>query len=399
MKIILFDPVKTRQDLLPLTYTRPIADCRVGILTIRQKWEHYLGNNSYSLTEAYLEAKYPACKESGARIYINGSILPTLPMVDVIKNLKEEQVLLDGNIILAYCTAKSQINYNNIEAIAHAAQKIAFTDSYQKVNYPFDIFKLNGGAIEADFKLITVGRKSQPFSDTNTVLGDSSRLFIEEGATIECSILNTKGGVIYIGKDAEIMEGCTVRGPFALCEHSGLKMAAKIYGDTTIGPYCKVGGEVSNTVFFGYSNKGHDGFIGNSVIAEWCNIGADTNCSNLKNNYGTVEVWNYREEKYIGTGLQFHGLIVADHAKSGINTMFNTGTIVGVAANVFGGGFPDKFIPSFSWGGANEFTTFLLDKAIEVASRMMERRGIALTQADIDILTEVCKRDTKYRVA
>ena len=248
--------------------------------------------------------------------------------------------------------------------------------------------------LKADFEILTKDKTSQPLSKTNTLIGDASQIFIEEGASIECTTLNVKGGPVYIGRDAEIMEGCHIRGPFALGEHAGLKMAAKVYGDTTVGPYCRVGGEVSNVVFFGYSNKGHDGFLGNSVVGEWCNLGADTNTSNLKNNYGNVDVWNYREEKYIPSGLQFHGLIMADHSKSSINSMFNTGTVVGVAANIFGTGFPDKFIPSFTWGGRE---TFRFDKALEVAVRMMERRDVKLTQADIDILKVVFEKDKKYR--
>lgn len=394
MKFILFDPVRTRQDLLPLTYTRTIADCRVGIMTIREKWEYYLSAKTLSLTEPYLEAKFPFCHEAGGCIYINGSILPDPALVTQIKSLKEEQTLTDGTHIIAYHSAKPQLNYENIEAIAHSAQSVTYTNQYKRLTFPYDIFKMNGAEIQADFDILTKGRTSQPLNKTNTLLGDSSQIFIEEGASIECSTLNVKGGPIYIGRDAEIMEGCHIRGPFSLGEHAGLKMAAKVYGATTIGPYCRVGGEVSNVVFFGYSNKGHDGFIGNSVVGEWCNLGADTNTSNLKNNYGNVDVWNYREEKYIPSGLQFHGLIMADHSKSSINSMFNTGTVVGVAANIFGDGFPDKFIPSFTWGGREAFR---FDKALEVATRMMERRDIKLTQADIDILKVVFEKDKIYR--
>ena len=391
---ILFDPVRTRHDLLPLTYTRTIADCRVGIVTIREKWEHYLSAKTWSLSEPYLEAKFPFCKESGADIYINGALLPDAGLLSQIKSLKEEQTLTDGTHVLAYHSAKSQLNYENIEAIANSAEKVVYTAQYKKLSYPHDIFRMNGAEIEADFAWLTKGRTSQPLSPTNTLLGDPSQIFIEDGASVECSTFNVKGGPIYIGRDAEIMEGCLIRGPFALGDHAGLKMAAKIYGATTVGPHCRVGGEVSNGVFFAYSNKGHDGFVGNSVIGEWCNLGADTNTSNLKNNYGNVDVWNYREGKYIATGLQFHGLIMGDHSKSSINSMFNTGTVVGVAANIFDGGFPEKFVPSFTWGGTE---TFRFDKALEVATRMMERRHVELTVADIEILKTVFERDKTYR--
>ena len=323
MKFILFDPVRTRQDLLPLTYTRTIADCRVGIMTIREKWEHYLSGKTLSLSELYLEAKFPFNHEAGTHLYINGAIIPDAALIAQIKSLKEEQTLADGTNIIAYHSAKPQLNNENIEAIALSGDKVTYVDQYKRLSFPYDIFKLNGAEIKADFEILTKDKTSQPLSKTNTLIGDASQIFIEEGASIECTTLNVKGGPVYIGRDAEIMEGCHIRGPFALGEHAGLKMAAKVYGDTTVGPYCRVGGEVSNVVFFGYSNKGHDGFLGNSVVGEWCNLGADTNTSNLKNNYGNVDVWNYREEKYIPSGLQFHGLIMADHSKSSINSMFN----------------------------------------------------------------------------
>jgi UDP-N-acetylglucosamine diphosphorylase/glucosamine-1-phosphate N-acetyltransferase len=394
---ILFDPAKTRQNLLPLTYTRPIADCRVGIRTIREKWEHYTGSTTFTLSEPYLEGKYPFYQEAGLRTYFNGAVIPNDELFAAAKDLKEDEVLKDDHTIIAFCTAKKQINYENIEAIASTATEIKYLGTYIHINSPSDIFKLNAAEIEADFARITKGRTSQPLSSTNTLLGDASNIFIEEGASVECSTFNVKGGPVYIGYDAEIMEGCLIRGPFALGDHAGLKMAAKIYGGTTVGPHCRVGGEVSNGVFFAYSNKGHDGFVGNSVIGEWCNLGADTNTSNLKNNYGNVDVWNYREEKYLSTVLQFHGLVMGDHSKSSINTMFNTGTVVGVAANVFDSGFPEKFVPSFTWGGADGIETFRFDKALEVAARMMERRHVDLSQADIDILKVAFNRDAKYR--
>jgi UDP-N-acetylglucosamine diphosphorylase/glucosamine-1-phosphate N-acetyltransferase len=388
LAFILYDPVKTRLDLLPLTYTRLIADCRVGITTIREKWEHYLGQGVFSLTETFMEVKFSFCHENGAHFYINGSVLPTRELTDRILILKDGEVLSSDEEILAFRSSKG-INYENLEESIKFETKVDYTGGCHKINYPYDIFKHNAAAIAADFDILIQGKKSTPLSDTNKLIGDASQLFIEEGATVECSILNVKDGPIYIGRGAEIMEGCMIRGPFALCDHAGLKMGTKIYGGTTIGPHCRAGGEVSNSVFFGYSNKGHDGFVGNSVIGEWCNLGADTNVSNLKNNYDNITVWNYRESKYINTGMQFHGLIMGDHSKTSINTMFNTGTVVGVSANIFGSGFPDKFIPSFTWGGTDVSTAFKFDKAMEVAIRMMDRRGVVLTQADIDILKHI----------
>jgi UDP-N-acetylglucosamine diphosphorylase/glucosamine-1-phosphate N-acetyltransferase len=245
--------------------------------------------------------------------------------------------------------------------------------------------------------MLCAGRISQPLSETNRLLGSPELLFIEEGASVECSILNTKTGPIYVGKDAEVLEGCMLRGPLAMCEHSVTKMGTKIYGATTLGPHCKVGGEINNSVMFGYSNKGHDGFLGNSVIGEWCNLGADTNNSNLKNNYGIVKIWNYDTENYENTGLQFCGLFMGDHSKSGINTMFNTGTVVGVSANIYGAGFPEKFIPSFSWGGADGMMTYRAEEAIDAAERMMKRRNIELTYEDEQILRTVFEEDMDFR--
>ena len=266
-----------------------------------------------------------------------------------------------------------------------------------KVETTWDIFSKNGAAIKADFDLITKNRTSAPIPE-KTVAFNSEAIFIEEGAKLPLCVLNATDGPIYIGKNAEIMEGSMVRGPFALCEESTLKMGTKIYGSTTVGPHSKVGGEVNNSVFFGYSNKGHDGFLGNSVIGEWCNLGADTNNSNLKNNYAEVRLWSYETENFAKTGLQFCGLMMGDHSKCGINTMFNTGTVVGVSANIFGSGFPRNFIPSFSWGGAKGFTTYLTSKAFEVAKVVMLRRGIELSEQESAILEHVFELSAAYRI-
>lgn len=395
--VILFDTEASRKPLLPLAYTRALADFRIGILSVREKWEIDLAQATNVLTEAYLQPKYPFSSIRKTTIYIAGNLLPNAEILSEINSLNDHEALYsqDGKL-LAFQTP-THIPFENIADGASVLTAKKTNVSFSLLEKPHHIFQWNGAEIERDFVRITKGRKSQPLSSTNILIGSTGNLFIEEGAIVEASVLNTKNGVIYIGKNAEIMENCAVRGPFALGEEATLKMSAKAYGDTTIGAHCKVGGEVSNTVFFPYSNKGHDGFLGNSVIGEWCNLGADTNTSNLKNNYASVDVWNYASRSYEHTGLQFHGLIMGDHAKSGINTMFNTGTVVGVASNVFGSGFPKKFIPSFTWGAVDSSYTFQFEKALEVSKRMMERRHIELTETDIEILRVAFERDAEFR--
>lgn len=397
MNLVFFDCHYTRANLLPFTFTRPVADIRLGILTIRQKWERYFQKPSYTLTESYLQEKFPSAENSSSSLYINGSVLPNKPLVAAIEKLGALQSLTYNGNIIAFKSEKQQLNYENLEAIAKGFAAVEFSGNVVAVQNLWDIFGLNAEAIKSDFDLLTAGRVSQTLSDTNKLIGSTENLFIEEGATVEASVLNTATGVIYIGRDAEIMENCAVRGPLALCEHATLKMSAKVYGATTLGPHCKAGGELNNVVFFGYSNKAHDGFLGNSVIGEWCNLGADTNNSNLKNNYGSVELFNYHTGKAADTGLTFCGLMMGDHSKSGINTMFNTGTVVGVSANIFGADFPPKFIPSFSWGGNRWLITFNMEKSIEVAERVMQRRNLSLSAADKKIFKTIFEREEKYR--
>jgi len=397
VNLILFDCHKNRENLLPLTFTRPVADVRVGILTIREKWEKMMGQKSFSLTEGYLAGKFAACNDGAPALYINGGVLPDEKLLAAIRQLGALQSLTANGILIAFKTEKGHLNYENFEAIAKSFTPVSYDSRFLNISHTWDIFKLNGEALHADFELITKGRKSESLSSTNTLIGPAENLFIEPGGKVEASIINTGTGPVYIGPDAEIMEGCVIRGPLALCDHAALKMATKVYGPTTLGPHCKAGGELNNVIFFGYSNKAHDGFLGNSVIGEWCNLGADTNNSNLKNNYGNVDVFSYREGKAIDTGLVFCGLVMGDHSKCGINTMFNTGTVVGVSANIFGGDFPPKFIPSFSWGGAQWLRTFTFDKSLEVATRMMERRGLKPDEADVEILRTVFEREAKYR--
>lgn len=397
MNIILFETTSQHKNFLPLTFTKPVADLRIGILTIRQKWEKHFQQTVSVLTQEYLQKVFPAYYAS-PNLFVNAALLPEHKLVEILKTLPAEGVLKQGNEILAFKThSNSQFTTDNV---LNFAQKLLATEldfTATLVNQRWDIFKLNAQAIEADFSLLTAGRESAKLSSTNTIIGSSEKIFIEEGAVVEASILNTNSGSIYIGKDAEIMEGCMIRAPFALGEHAVIKMGAKIYGATTIGPHCKVGGEVNNSVFSAYSNKAHDGFIGNSVIGEWCNLGADTNNSNLKNNYAEVDVWSYADDKNIKTGLQFCGLMMGDHSKSGINTMFNTGTTVGVCANIFGSDFPPKFIPSFTWGGAQWLRTFTFEKSLEAIQKMMERRNLSLSENEIEVLNQVFTHDAKWR--
>lgn len=377
---LVFSDAQFWEDFLPLTFTRPTAEMRCGILTFSERWQKLLDVSEVSfLTEEYLQEKFakPEDKES---LLLVPNFLPSDPILQQIKHLKKGEALVYKNELLA-----ARINMKNFSL--HQIEKM--TDVHEELLFfkqPTDLFTYNEKAIDFDFQLLTNGRTSQELSPTNGLLGNCEDLFIEEGATVEFSTLNTKTGKIYIGKNAEVMEGCNLRGPIALCEESKFNLGAKIYGATTIGPHCKVGGEVNNIIIFGYSNKGHDGFLGNSVIGEWCNIGADTNSSNLKNNYAIVKLWNYRTKRFESTGLQFAGLIMGDHSKTAINTQLNTGTIVGVAANIFKSGFPPNLIESFSWGGMKADEKFKLEKAFEVAELAMARRKVPFTEVDRNML-------------
>ena len=389
MNYILFDG-PSRNALLPFTFTRPVADIRIGILTIREKWEKYLGSTTTTLTEEYLSDKFPMV-ELGENIMINASYLPNPILVELISNLERNQAIFRVDEVIAFYTQESQeeVDFDNYEIIE-------FNGDCLTVEHTWDIFAKNDAAIREDFELLTEDRTSQPIPKSVNVISPSS-IFIEEGAKLEFVTLNASTGPIYIGKNSEIMEGSVIRGPFALCEEAQVKLATKVYGATTVGPHCRIGGEVNNSVLFGYSNKGHDGFLGNSVLGEWCNIGADSNNSNLKNNYEEVKLWSYETENFAKTGLQFCGLMMGDHSKCGINTMFNTGTVVGVSANIFGSGFPRNFVPSFSWGGASGFVTYLTKKAFEVAKIVMDRRHVEFTEQDKAILEHVFEESKKWR--
>lgn len=389
MNYILYDG-SVRNALLPFTFTRPVADIRVGILTIREKWEKYLGFTTTTLTEEYLMEKYPMV-EMEQNIMINASFLPNATLVELIQNLKHKQAVLYNEEIVAFYTDDTQeeVNFEHYDLVLYEGDLIQIENTW-------DIFAKNNKAIREDFELITADRTSQPIPSSVNVIAPEN-IFIEAGAKLEFVTLNASTGPIYIGKNSEIMEGSVIRGPFALCESGRVKLATKVYGATTVGPHSVIGGEVNNSVLFGYSNKGHDGFLGNSVLGEWCNIGADSNNSNLKNNYEEVRLWSYETEGFAKTGLQFCGLMMGDHSKCGINTMFNTGTVVGVSANIFGSGFPRNFVPSFSWGGASGFSTYITAKAFQTAKIVMARRNVEFTEQDAAVLSYVFEETKKYR--
>lgn len=386
MNYILFE--QNRENLLPLTATKPVSEIRIGIIRITEKWEHLLSTKCSFVTPDYLSKKYPV-KLIEDNVFINGGIIPDEAIIEQINDLQLNEVLKKDDKILAYRSNKPKENFESFHVVDYKKDVLI-------IENPWDIFKNNGICIENDFRMLTKGRKSAALSETNKVLAPEN-VFVEEGAKVECAIINAKSGPVYIGKDAEIMEGAVIRGPFALCEHAAVKLSAKIYGPTTVGPHSKVGGEINNSVIIGYSNKGHDGFLGNSVLGEWCNIGADSNNSNLKNNYAEVKLWNYEKYRFVRTGLQFCGLIMGDHSKCGINTMFNTGTVVGVSANIFGSGFPRNFVPDFSWGGAAGFKEYNIDKALETAGKVMIRRGIELDEMEKDILTHIFEETQSFR--
>ena len=389
MNYILFDGT-VRNALLPFTFTRPVADIRVGILTIREKWEKHLGSTTTTLTEEYLSDKFPMV-EMEENVMLNASFLPNDILVEMIISLEENQAIFQGDEVIAFYTNDTQeeVDFESYEIFE-------FSEECIKIEHTWDIFQKNDSALREDFELITEDRKSQPIPKSVNVIAPEN-IFIEEGAKLEFVTLNASTGPIYIGKNAEIMEGSVIRGPFALCEFGRVKLATKVYGATTVGPHSVIGGEVNNSVLFGYSNKGHDGFLGNSVLGEWCNIGADSNNSNLKNNYEEVKLWSYETENFAKTGLQFCGLMMGDHSKCGINTMFNTGTVVGVSVNIFGSGFPRNFVPSFSWGGNSGFVTYLTKKAFEVAKVVMARRNVEFTDQDAQILEHIFEETKKWR--
>ena len=386
---ILFDGPE-RSQLLPFTYIRPVAELRIGIDTLREKWEAFLGQECSFATQNYLSSKYPL-HNGDLNHFINPTYIPTRSLAIQVKNLKENQVLVFDSNPVAFCTTNSILpsdtsGFNEIDVEQELIQ----------IKNCSDLFVHNAEVLAEDFKRLTKDRMSQVLGDTNRVI-NPEQVFVEPGARVSCAILNASEGPIYIGADAQIMEGSMLRGPLAICKNSVVKMGAKIYGGTTIGPNAKVGGELNNVLFLGNSNKGHDGFLGNAVIGEWCNIGAATDASNLKNNYSKIRIWNYITENFAKTELQFCGLLMGDYSRCGIHSMFNTATLIGVNSNVFGTGFPRNFIPSYSYGGAQGFQTYAFAKAMESNNAMMERKGSKLTDHDIQILETIFDTTAVWR--
>ncbi len=395
--IILFDTDKIREDFLPITFTRPLADIRLGITTIRKKWELEFPDSKFSyITAQYLQSKYRMVS-AAENIFIAGHILPSGEIVNEIKKLNTDESLFYKEELIAF-----RGSLRNFKACAYG--NIINTDKCpQGIRMLYDIFLKNGDVLISDYIKITAGREPEPISSTNVIIGDrffsdgTSKIFIEKGARIEGAFLNVTNGPIYIGKNAEIMEGTTIRGPFAACDNAVVNMGTKIYGATTLGPFCKVGGEVNNIVMLGYSNKAHDGFLGNAVIGEWCNIGAGTNASNLKNDYTEIKLWNYHARRFLPTGLQFCGLIMGDHSKAGINCMFNTATVIGVGVNIYGSGFPRNFVASFSEGGTSGFMDVPLAKFFNIAQRVMSRRNVSLSEIDRHIFESIHNIADNYK--
>jgi UDP-N-acetylglucosamine diphosphorylase/glucosamine-1-phosphate N-acetyltransferase len=389
MMINLFDD-NAWQSLRPLSFTRPVADFRIGILTIAEKWQKYLNADYGFITEPYLSVKYRLLP--GAELYINGSICPDEALLEAISGLQVGDSLKKDDVLIAYRLGPTDVYSSDLH---QQLRTKAYTGDFIRIQVPEDIFSYNDAELRKDFVLLSKGKTSAKLSGTNTFLGDD--FFAEEGAEAECSTFNSLNGPIYMGANSQVWEGCHIRGSFALCNNSQIKMGAKIYGQTTIGPFSRVGGEINNAVIWGYSSKGHEGYLGNSVLGQWCNIGADSNNSNLKNNYADVKLWDYETESFRETGLQFCGLIMADHAKCGINTMFNTGTVAGVSANVFGSGFLRNFIPDFAWGGTNGFDVYKLDKMFETAKKVYERRNMPFDKIEMDILATIFEMTQAYR--
>jgi UDP-N-acetylglucosamine diphosphorylase/glucosamine-1-phosphate N-acetyltransferase len=388
-QIVLFDG-PSREDLLPLTFTRPVCHLRIGILTIKEKWQHHFAGEVLVHTQDYLSPRFGDALPTTSCLYVDGSVIPTPTFIHELHNLEENQCIISADQVIAFRGTSE-----HLESAGRTGLETKEIDAglVVEINTPADIFSLNGLAMEQDIQLFQ--HLDAEVDDSNRIFGEE--LYMEPGAKVSASIINTTTGPVYLGKNSEVMEGCIIRGPFSLGEGATLKMGAKIYGPTTVGPHCKVGGEVSNSILQGYSNKGHDGFLGNSVIGEWCNLGADTNTSNLKNNYGTVKVWSYPKKRFLDTSSIFHGLVMGDHSKSSINTMFNTGTVVGVNANIFQSGFPPKFIPSFSWGANREGTEYNLEKSFEVARAVCARRDIDFGPGDEDIMRHVFAETARYR--
>ncbi|RYZ50714.1 MAG: glucose-1-phosphate thymidylyltransferase [Sphingobacteriales bacterium] len=367
------------------------------VLTMRERWEQLLGTKTGCLTASHIQPLFPI-SQRGATILINAAVFATPEITKQVTALQPGQKLLAGEILIAAHTDTPSFIFGKTGDEVAGFSGVTFEGEVKILSNVWDLFSLNDYALRLDFQQLTAGRQSQPIPEDVSFRGNVDQIFLEAGAIIQPGcIINAATGPVYIGKDAEVMEGSLLRGPVALGDHAVLKMGAKVYGATTIGPGCKVGGEVNNVVFFANSNKGHDGFLGNAVIGEWCNLGADTNCSNLKNNYDEVKIWSEDKNRAVKTGLQFCGLLMGDHSKCGINTMFNTGTVVGVSANIFGSNFPEKYIPSFSWGGSEGMQTYDFTKAMATADRMMGRRNLKMTEAETTMYRHLFDQSASLR--
>jgi UDP-N-acetylglucosamine diphosphorylase/glucosamine-1-phosphate N-acetyltransferase len=389
-KIIFTEEFCQPENLHPFTLTRQIQDIRVGILTIREKWEHALGLHSYDKNEddyKDLDRSVNIQEVIGDDIcfMIHGNLLPHKDLVKATLKLKDGEFITAGETSgIVFRLSKHQINDKHKIKVTKAIQ---LKSDIKTINFPWEIFQLNDWAIREDFELITKKKKSQPVSKTNSISG-RSKIFIEKGARVENCIINATTGPVYIGKNAEVMEGCVIRGPFAMCENACLKLGAKVYGATTLGPGCVVGGEIKNSVLFGYSNKAHDGYLGDSVIGEWCNMGAGTTNSNLKNNASDVRVWTTKGEMIAGKKC---GVMMGDYSRTAINTTINTGTVIGVSCNVFGSGLTPKYIPNFSWGSEG-VSRYSLDKALIDIENWKKLKGQTITSNEISILKYIFEK-------
>lgn len=386
MQIVLFeDHLWSR--FLPLVYTRPVGDLRMGMMTMAQRYAHLFTTDVVHDTRISLRTIF---EEASAQLqlHVNARLFPTDSLLHELKSMKPGDVLKKGETVLARYS--DNLGNQNEHVLASKAE-------LQWIERITDLFSLNAMAMSFDFELMPKNNAIDSLHSSNAIIGNPELLFVHETAKVYASTLNTLDGPIYIDAGAEVMEGSHIRGGFYLGEHASLKLGTKIYGATTIGPQCKVGGEVSNSIFYGHSNKAHDGFVGNSLIGEWCNLGADTNTSNLKNNYSNVSIWSYDKADFADTGLTFCGLIMGDHSKCGINTMFNTGTVAGVNANIFGGGFPDKHIPSFSWGGPEGWEEYDPEKAFATIHKVMQRRSQNLTDSMRALLVYIYEETASHR--
>ncbi len=382
-----------RDHLLPLTYTKPCAKLRCGILELGEKWEKQLDLKASFHCSEYLQKKFPL-KTGVQNLLINATYMPNAALLEAVKMLQSGEGLQTKGQWIALIIPEALIG--RAEEWDTNIKIQSFSKDLTHIGRLWDLLHFNATEIEQDFLRITKNRTSEELPG-NTILTGEPNYFIEQGAFIGAASINTSNGPVYIGKNAVLMEGSLIRGPFALGNASVIKMGSKIYGPVSIGPHCKAGGEINSSIMQGYSNKAHDGFLGHAVIGEWCNLGADTNNSNLKNNYTSVKMWDYALDHYESTGLTFCGLFMGDHSKSAINTMFNTGTSVGVSCNIFGSGFPPTLIPSFVWGGIQTNKAYHVEAAIKVAEKVMARRGIVMQEADKNILRHIFKITNKYR--